>query len=102
MAVGKKDWSKYGVHLLKALFALLDDLKPDSVKHFGKTNKDIVFIEFKNSFEAVIYSGCFSVCSRCFRIVHTTYYSYCSKYCKCDFFIIEMNLILMWKFFLLL
>ncbi|MFK5972233.1 MAG: hypothetical protein QM485_03035 [Flavobacteriaceae bacterium] len=26
-AVGKKDWIKYGVHLLEALFSLLDDPK---------------------------------------------------------------------------
>lgn len=54
-AVGKKDWSKYGIHLLEALFSLLDDPKPVSVKHIGKTNKDIVFIEFENGFEAVIH-----------------------------------------------
>lgn len=54
-AVGKKDWSKYGVHLLEALFALLDDPKPVSVKHIGKMNKDIVFIEFGNGFQAVLH-----------------------------------------------
>lgn len=47
-AVGKKDWIKYGVHLLEALFSLLDDPKPISVKHVGETGKDIVSIEFEN------------------------------------------------------
>lgn len=46
-ATGKKDWIKYGVHLMEALFSLLDDPKPVSVKHVGKTDKDIVIIEFE-------------------------------------------------------
>jgi len=54
-AVGKKDWSKYGVHLLEALFSVLDDPKPISVKHIGKINKDIVFIDFENDFQAVLH-----------------------------------------------
>ncbi len=54
-AVGKKDWAKYGVHLLEALFALLDDPKPVSVKHIGKTNKDIVYIEFEDGFQATFH-----------------------------------------------
>lgn len=54
-AVGKKDWVKYGVHLLEALFALLDDPKPVTVKHIGKMNKDIVHLEFENGFQAVLH-----------------------------------------------
>lgn len=54
-AVGKKDWPKYGVHLLEALFALLDDPKPVSIKHIGQTNKDIVYIEFENGFQATFH-----------------------------------------------
>jgi len=54
-AVGKKDWSKYGIHLLEALFSLLDDPKPVSVKYIGKINKDIVLIEFENDFQAVLH-----------------------------------------------
>lgn len=53
-AVGKKDWIKYGVHLMEALFALLDDPRPVSVKHIGRANKDIVHIEFENGFQAVL------------------------------------------------
>jgi hypothetical protein len=54
-AVGKKDWPKYGVHLLEALFSLLDDPKPVSVRHIGKTNKDIVHVEFENDFQATLH-----------------------------------------------
>ena len=54
-AVGKKDWKKYGVHLLEALFALLDDPKPVAVKHIGKQDKDIVHIEFESGMEAVVH-----------------------------------------------
>ncbi|MGV8090493.1 MAG: Gfo/Idh/MocA family protein [Mangrovibacterium sp.] len=54
-AVGKKDWAKYGVHLLEALFSLLDDPKPVAVKHIGKTNKDIVHVEFEDGFQATLH-----------------------------------------------
>lgn len=54
-AVGKKDWVKYGVHLLEALFSLLDDPKPISVKHIGEAGKDIVCIYFENGFNATIH-----------------------------------------------
>ena len=54
-AVGKKDWTKYGVHLLEALFSLLDDPKPLSVKHIGKPGKDIVHIDFENGFQATLH-----------------------------------------------
>jgi predicted dehydrogenase len=54
-AVGKKDWIKYGVHLLEGLFALLDDPKPVSVKHIGKDKKDSVHIEFENGLQSVVH-----------------------------------------------
>ncbi|WP_067038184.1 Gfo/Idh/MocA family protein [Allomuricauda sp. CP2A] len=54
-AVGKKDWIKYGVHLLEALFSLLNDPRPKSVKHIGQTGKDVVHIEFENGFLATVH-----------------------------------------------
>lgn len=54
-AVGKKDWPKYGVHLLEALFSLLDDPIPVSVKHIGATGKDIVHVEFENGFQTTLH-----------------------------------------------
>lgn len=54
-ATGKKDWRKYGVHLLEAMFALLDDTPAASVRHVGKTGKDIVHIEFVNGVQATVH-----------------------------------------------
>ena len=54
-AVGKKDWIKYGVHLMEALFSLLDDPKPVFVKHVGENGKDIVYVEFETGFRATLH-----------------------------------------------
>lgn len=54
-AVGKKDWVKYGVHMLEAVFSLLGDPKPVSVKHSGKTGKDVVTVEFAGGVIAVVH-----------------------------------------------
>jgi len=54
-AVGKKDWPKYGVHLLEAVFALLDDPRPLSVRHVGEDQKDIVQVEFENGLMAIFH-----------------------------------------------
>lgn len=54
-AVGKKDWIKYGVHLLEGIFALADDPQPVSVKHIGEDSKDIVHIHFENGLQAVVH-----------------------------------------------
>jgi predicted dehydrogenase len=53
-ATGKKDWVKYGVHLLEATAAILDDPKPASVKNVGKKERDIVYIEYENGIQVVI------------------------------------------------
>jgi predicted dehydrogenase len=53
-AVGKKDWNKYGVHLLEALFSVLDDPRPVSVRHIGQHGRDIVHITFDNGFQSVV------------------------------------------------
>ena len=47
-ATGKKDWVKYGVHMLEALYALLDDPKTVSVRHAGEAGKDIVVIKLES------------------------------------------------------
>jgi len=53
--VGKKDWLKYGVHMLEATFSLLDDPIPVSVRHIGKRDKDIVHVEFENGIQATLH-----------------------------------------------
>lgn len=54
-AVGKKDWTKYGIHLLEGLFMLLDDPTPVSVQHVSRAGKDIVHIEFADGFQATLH-----------------------------------------------
>ena len=54
-ATGKKDWNKYGVHLLEALFSVLDDPRPVSVKNIGQSGRDIVHITFENGFQAAVH-----------------------------------------------
>ncbi len=53
--VGKKDWIKYGVHMLEALFSLLGDPKAVSVQHAGQPGKDIVLIRFEDGFTASVH-----------------------------------------------
>jgi len=54
-SVGKKDWAKYGVHMLEGLFALLDDPKTVSVRHISSSHKDIVYIEFETGVLATVH-----------------------------------------------
>ena len=54
-AVGKKDWTKYGVHMLEGLFTLLDDPKVVSVRHISSSHKDIVYIEFETGVLATVH-----------------------------------------------
>lgn len=54
-AVGKKDWKKYGVHMLEAMFSLLDDPRPATVRHVGKPGKDVVHIEFDNGIAVTVH-----------------------------------------------
>ncbi|RYE03779.1 MAG: gfo/Idh/MocA family oxidoreductase [Sphingobacteriaceae bacterium] len=53
-ATGKKDWIKYGVHMLEGVFMLLDDAKPISVKHIGESGKDIVHIIFEGGLQVMV------------------------------------------------
>ena len=54
-AVGKKDWTKYGVHMLEALFAILDDPKVVSVQHMSESGKDIVLVKFESGLLATVH-----------------------------------------------
>lgn len=54
-AVGKKDWIKYGVHLLEAIFALLDDPKPLSVRCAGKPGKDVVYVDVDGDIQIALH-----------------------------------------------
>jgi predicted dehydrogenase len=54
-AVGKKDWIKYGVHLLEGIFALVNDPVVNAVQHVGRDKQDIVHIEFDNGLQAMVH-----------------------------------------------
>lgn len=54
-AVGKKDWIKYGVHLLEGIISLVDDVAVQSVQHLGKDGQDIVHLEFVNGLQATLH-----------------------------------------------
>ena len=55
VAVGKKDWPKYGIHYLEGMFAMLDDPRAVSIKHITRTGKDIAYIEFETGALATIH-----------------------------------------------
>lgn len=54
-AVGKKDWLKYGVHLLEAVFSVLDDPRPAAVQWLGEHNRDIVHLSFDNGLHITLH-----------------------------------------------
>jgi predicted dehydrogenase len=54
-AVGKKDWKKYGVHLLEAIFGILNDPTAVSVRHIGDLGKEIVHIRLANDLEITLH-----------------------------------------------
>ena len=65
-AVGKKDWIKYGVHMLEAVFSIMDDPKPVSVTNLGRQDQAIVKIDFEGGLQATIHlfmeiSGTFQI-----------------------------------------
>ena len=66
IAVGKKDWVKYGVHMVEAVFSILDDPKPVCVTNVGKEGEAIVKIDFESGLQATIHlfmeiSGTFQI-----------------------------------------
>lgn len=54
-AVGKKDWIKYGVHMLEAIFSIMDDPKPLSAMNVGTKNGAIVKIDFEGGLQATVH-----------------------------------------------
>ena len=65
-AVGKKDWKKYGIHLLEAIFGVLDDPIPESVQHIGELDREVVHVRLANGMEITLHlfnaiSGTFQV-----------------------------------------
>lgn len=65
-AVSTKGWIRYGIHMLEALFMMMEDPTPLTVTHVGSEKKDIVCIEFNNGVKATIH--CFMDISPTFQI----------------------------------
>lgn len=53
-ATGKKDWIKYGVHMLEGIFMLTDDVMPNTVKHIGEKGKDIVHLTYPGGLQVLV------------------------------------------------
>ena len=47
-ATGKKDWKKYGIHLLEGVFSLLDDPRASSVQYVGGLDREMVHVHLAN------------------------------------------------------
>ncbi|MEJ7767252.1 MAG: Gfo/Idh/MocA family oxidoreductase [Chitinophagaceae bacterium] len=65
-AVSTKGWPRYGIHMLEALFMILEDPTPLTVTHVGSEKKDTVYIEFHNGIKATIH--CFMDIAPTFQI----------------------------------
>lgn len=53
--VGKKDWLKYGIHILEGIVSVLNDPKPKSVINIGSRNKNIVQIIYENDVQVMLH-----------------------------------------------
>lgn len=65
-AVGKKDWKKYGIHLLEAVFAVMDDPKPFTVQYLGALDKETVYLRLEGDVTVTLHlyqhiSGTFQI-----------------------------------------
>ncbi|WP_353719951.1 Gfo/Idh/MocA family oxidoreductase [Dyadobacter sp. 676] len=54
-AVGKKDWKKYGVHLLEGVFAILGDPIPHSVRHIGGPDREIIQLRIQDGPDIMLH-----------------------------------------------
>lgn len=53
--VGKKDWLKYGIHMLEGIVSVLDDPKPVSVRNIGSGHKNIVQVNYENGVQVMLH-----------------------------------------------
>jgi len=65
-AVGKKDWKKYGIHLLEAVFGVLGDPISECVQHIGEWGREIVYVRLVGGADVTLHlfneiSGTFQV-----------------------------------------
>ena len=53
--VGKKDWMKYGIHMLEGIASILDDPKPESVRNIGTSEQNSVQIKYENGVQVMLH-----------------------------------------------
>lgn len=53
--VGKKDWLKYGIHLLEGIVTVLDDPKPISVRNIGSRARNSVLINYEGDVQVMLH-----------------------------------------------
>jgi predicted dehydrogenase len=53
--VGIKDWTRYGIHMLEALYSLLEDPVAVSIRHVSQAGRDIVLITFETGLLATVH-----------------------------------------------
>src|SRR5690554_219182 len=54
-AVGKKDWKKYGIHLLEAVFSILDDPRAASVQHIGELDREVIHLRLESGVDISLH-----------------------------------------------
>ncbi|GAA4749566.1 Gfo/Idh/MocA family oxidoreductase [Flavisolibacter ginsenosidimutans] len=53
--VGKKDWLKYGIHMLEGIVSVLNDPKPVSVRNVGSAVKNSVQITYEGDLQMMLH-----------------------------------------------
>jgi hypothetical protein len=53
--VGKKDWLKYGIHMLEGIVSVLNDPKPHSVRNIGSGDKNMVQVNYENEVQVMLH-----------------------------------------------
>lgn len=53
--VGKKDWLKYGIHMLEGIASVLNDPKPVSVRNIGSKDRNTVQVNYENEVQVVLH-----------------------------------------------
>jgi predicted dehydrogenase len=53
--VCKKDWMKYGIHMLEGIVSVLDDPKPVSVRNTGTPDKNLVQVHYENDIRVMLH-----------------------------------------------
>lgn len=53
--VGKKDWWKYGIHMLEGIVSVLNDPGPLSVRNIGSQDKNTVHIRYENEVQVMLH-----------------------------------------------